>query len=379
MRRGRRATWPALVVGVVAWLGGAPALRAEPYLMVRAGAKCGDCHTNLTGGGKRTAFAHIHAHDILQDLDLLPIPEGAKAFNGEINSYVSIGGDLRVRNTTRFSDNGSKVPTNKAFRENLDSNDLGVEEFLLYGQVDLWPDVVTLYVDEDFNGGATNREAFALVRGFLPWDTYVKAGRLFPTFGLRVHDDEAFVRRRSGYTFDSSDEGGEVGFGPGPFFLATSVTNGEPGDKDVQVTVNGYSILTDLPVVRNALAGASFAYQSTDRNVAAFYGGSNLWRFTYLGEFDYINDRTTASRDRRDHFAAYAEVDLLLLTWLNVRGTFDFVGVSGDRDQTRYGIGLEPFINRFLQPRIQYRVNNGPGDEPDLNVDELWLELHLFF
>ena len=54
----------------------APA-RAEPYLMVRAGAKCNDCHTNLTGGGKRTPFAHIHARDILHDLDLLPIPPTA--------------------------------------------------------------------------------------------------------------------------------------------------------------------------------------------------------------------------------------------------------------------------------------------------------------
>ena len=84
---------------------------------------------------------------------------------------------------------------------------------------------VTLYGDWNLNGGVTNREGFALIRGFLPYDTYVKAGRLFPTFGLRVQDDMAFVRGHSGYTFTNPDEGGEIGFAPGPFFIARSTSS----------------------------------------------------------------------------------------------------------------------------------------------------------
>ena len=38
----------------------------------------------------------------------------------------------------------------------------------------------------------------------------------------------------------------------------------------------------------------------------------------------------------------------------------------------------EPFINRVIQPRIQYRINNGIPSEPTQNQDELWIELHLF-
>jgi len=66
-------------------------------------------------------------------------------------------------------------------------------------------------------------------------------------------------------------------------------------------------------------------------------------------------------------------------------GTFDFVKVSHDQNQTRYTIGAEPFINRFIQPRIQYRINNGPpqpGENPNElvdNQDELIFELHFFF
>src|SRR5437870_7498538 len=107
--------------------------RAEPYLMVREGAKCSACHTNQTGGGKRTAFAHIHAHDIEHDLELLPVPPGTKPFNGEVNSYVSIGGDLRVRNSTIFQDKPDalgRVPENNPFRRGVLSNDSTVNEVL---------------------------------------------------------------------------------------------------------------------------------------------------------------------------------------------------------------------------------------------------------
>src|SRR5437667_12078 len=253
----------------------AGAARAEPYLMVREGAKCSACHTNQTGGGKRTAFAHIHAHDIEHDLDLLPVPAGVKPFNGELHPY-------------------------------------------------------------------------------------------------------AFIRARTGYTFQTPDEGGEIGIQPGPFFLASSITNGTAGDKDVAATVNGYTMLEDVPVVRHVLAGASFARQSNKRYEGGFYGGSNWWRFTYLGELDFINDRKLGSPGRNDKYAAYGEADFLLFDWLNLRGVFEFVKVTRDRDQTRYAIGAEPFVNRVLQPRIQYRINNGIASQPGQNRDELWLELHFF-
>jgi hypothetical protein len=360
----------------------APAtVRAEPYLMVRAGAKCSACHVNQSGGGKRTAFAHIHAKDILHDLDLLPIPSGVKAFNGEINQYVSIGADFRVRNTTVFNDprnREGRVPQDRAFRRKVVSNDLAVREALLYAQVDLWPDILSLYIDEDLNGGANNREAFGLLRGVLPWESYVKAGRFYPTFGLRVHDDDAFIRRRSGFTFVNPDEGVEIGIQPGPFSLATSITNGSSGDKDIQFTVNGYTVIEDVPVVRNVIAGLSYARVSDRKNVLGIYGGANLWRLSYLAEVDFIDDRSVAAEPRRDQFAAYGELNLLALDWLNFRGTFDFVKVANNRDQVRWAIGAEPFINKYIQPRIQYRINNGPSRNPELNQNELWLELHLF-
>src|SRR5262249_17001011 len=151
--------------------------------------------------------AHIHAHDILHDLSLLPIPPSVRAFDGQLSEWASIGSDLRVDNTTIFQDHFDKngnVPQNKAFRRHVTSNEIAVNEFLGYGEVDLLPNYLLFYSDFNLNGGATNREAFGLIKNFLPYDTYVKAGRFFPTFGLRVWDDQAYIRSMTGFTFQNS-------------------------------------------------------------------------------------------------------------------------------------------------------------------------------
>jgi hypothetical protein len=355
--------------------------RAEPYLTVRTGAKCSDCHSNLTGGGKRTPFPYIHAHDVLHDWQILPLPPRVKAFDGQVFSHGSIGGDLRVRNSTQWSDppdKNGRVRENRAFRSHTDFNDTELQEFLLYGQLDLWPDVLSLYVDEDFTNGAITREAFGLLRGVLPLDGYVKAGRFFTPFGLAVHDDEAFVRANGGSTFQNSDEGAEIGIMPGPFFLAAAVSDGIEGDTDVQTAINGYAVIDDLPVVRSVLVGASFLRQASDRYAAAWYAGTNLGPLTMLGEFVLIDDSSDTPA-ANDQFASYAELDFLALRWLNFRGVFEFLKVAGDRNRTRYSIGVEPFIDVFLQPRLQYRINNAPGSEPNLNTGELVFELHFWF
>src|SRR5262249_56210246 len=95
------------------------------------GEECSDCHTTPEGGGKRTAFAHIHAPDTLHALRILPLPAGVESFNGEISPYVSIGSDLRVRSTTTWNGpftSSGRVEENRAFRPHLESEDLAVQE-----------------------------------------------------------------------------------------------------------------------------------------------------------------------------------------------------------------------------------------------------------
>ena len=52
---------------------------------------------------------------------------------------------------------------------------------------------------------------------------------------------------------------------------------------------------------------------------------------------------------------------------------------AGDNNRNRVSFGFEPFLDRFVQMRLFYRVLNGPETAPNQNRDELTLELHLFF
>jgi len=355
---------------------------AEPFLAVRAGSKCSDCHTNLTGGGKRTPFVSMHSHDILKDLDILPLPARARPFTGELTEHVSIGADFRFRNTYVFDDHPDskgRVDNDRFFRDRLDSINFDVEEGLGYLEINLWPDILTFYVDEQFApGGATNREIIGILQNLLPWGIYFKGGQFFPAYGLRIWDDTSFIRNRTNFTFDNPDTGVEIGMSPGPFFLAVDVTDGIEGNRDVLVTVNGYGVFDDIPVVRTILAGGSYARLTNQLDEFSVYAGTNLWKFTALGEVDFITNNTPGSNPR-NQLAAYAQLNFLAFDWLNIRGVFDFVQVGNDNDQNRFSIGLEPFINRFLQPRLVYRAGNGPRTDLPANRAQLFLEMHLFF
>ncbi|MCA9774151.1 MAG: hypothetical protein KC466_17170, partial [Myxococcales bacterium] len=193
--RERWSAWAARVVGLaavlvaLAWTDRAA---AEPYIAVRTGYKCMACHVNATGGGKRTEFGNLYAQTQLsaRHLDLTgwnPLDRAARDeavasngeddgyadaepldgdslgnlektargmtdvaggaldfWNGSINDYFSLGGDLRTN--VRYT----VVP-----HEN-DEFDFNLEEMLLYAQLDLVPGFLTLYVDEKVApGGAT--------------------------------------------------------------------------------------------------------------------------------------------------------------------------------------------------------------------------------
>src|SRR5437879_11474297 len=88
---------------------------------------------------------------------------------------------------------------------------------------------LTIYLDERVSpGAATNRETYAML-WFANKSAYVKAGRMFVPFGLRIEDDTAFIRQVTGTSFNSSDDGVEGGFELGPWSAQVSVTNGAGG------------------------------------------------------------------------------------------------------------------------------------------------------
>jgi hypothetical protein len=368
----------------VVMLATAPALQAEPYIAVREGLKCDFCHVNKTGGGKRTtAFAATADHFLR-----VPPVEPALDPAGLLGGRVSLGANVRFSNRTLFQDEPDaegKVPNDRFFRD-PEANDFVFNEGVAYLEADLIPNLLTFYVDESFTPGpAVSREVFGLLTGVLPWDIYLKAGRFFSPFGLRLQDDAAFTRSTTGFNFTNFSEGVELGLSKGPFFLSAAVVNsGSPAGQDTrkQVSANGYYLKTLGGPLRTVLVGGSAAHNpTTERNVYGLHAGTSFWKLTVLAEGTLIVAETTDQGSLKS-WASYVEANWLATDRLNVKVAYDYFdpddGESEDQRQ-RFTLGLESFFNRYLQGRLLYRVSQDIPQNLSGNVNELMAEMHVFF
>ncbi len=410
------------------WICVAPgAALAEPYMALREGFACGDCHTNRSGGGMRTLTAEMHAADVLR----LPndgqgiLPAHDDWFSPNINEWISVGANFRLTESINFQDDpdeNGEVDNNTAFRE-LESSDFDVERATLYAHLRLIPDMLSVYIDEQVApGGASNRELWGMLEGVLPWDIYIKGGRFFPAFGLKIEDDEAFVNSFSGFNFDRTLSGIEVGrTGMGWNWM---LSFSEGGDDLEHLWLGSlYYLWADVGPFNGLMLGSSAGhYEPRDLEANSFtaFGGASVGPFTWLVQGLYIDGEekhevdVTTARDGYadfldsdtldaslltdlqtrgasttelitrgvDSWGVYTELNTLVLGWMNVKFAFDYLDPSdnqGEDQRNRFSIGLEPFLDRFLQLRLFYRILNGPKDQPATNRDELILEAHLFF
>lgn len=372
----------ALVLGA---LSPSPALAEEPYLAVRYGYKCSQCHVNMTGGGKRNDFGGVFSQTELPTWTLsaedirgfVPKEMGdslaeSTFFSGRIHDNVAIGANFRFAETTRTRNVDDGVTTS-----------FDIPEANLYAELNLVGDYLTLYWDETLApGGAGAREAFGIMKG-LPLDGYLKGGRFMLPYGLRIWDDEAFIRQVTGFNYGVQDLGVEVGFEPGPLSWVTAFSNGTGGsadnNKDKQVSSVGQMIF------RHWRLGGSFTWNNGPGAMRLGWGGfaaANLGRFTVLSEVDQIVDLVRGTPDvttRQRLF--YLELDTLLFKGFNFKLTFDWADdtkVTSDQ-RTRYGIGTEWFMTQYSQVRVLYRLREEPSINLADNDRELYVGLHFFF
>jgi hypothetical protein len=217
---------------------------------------------------------------------------------------------------------------------------------------------------------------------------------MFLPYGLQLQDDYAFIRggrngsATTGFSFFQQQPALEVGIEPDPLSFIVAVSEGPPGDRDVQVTTTAYAMFDDVPVVRNVLFGGSFSRTGppgVQTAVFGFFTGTNLGPFTYLGEVDFRDEKTDQTQGKwRGTFITYSELNYLAFGWLNTKVAFDYADDDGDISQrandseNRVSFGIEPFFSRFLQLRMFYRVSNGIESNPSHNQDLWFLELHIF-
>jgi len=288
MKAGSAILWVLLIAALLA----SGASRAEPYLAVRSGQKCMACHVNPTGGGKRTEFGAIYGQTTLPAgrLDIATgknVPATGAAsepavWTGKLNDHVAVGGDLRATlQNTSVPNTGDTAAFNQTTAQ-------------VYLEVKPIVDRLTICLDERVApGAATAREVVAML--WSPNRTaYLKAGRMFVPFGLRIEDDSAFIRQVTGTTFSSSDDGVEGGLELGPWSANLAVTNGAGGGTE---TNNGKQVsgLVSFvkPIWRVGLSASTNSNDATDRNMQSVFAGLRTGPVSWLASGVYVTDEGT--------------------------------------------------------------------------------------
>ena len=345
--------------------------RAEPYLAVRNGFKCSQCHVNRTGGGKRTDFGFIFTQTALPVWKPKPEASGllGKLRSPMQNEFVSFGANFRLNSRLIFLDD----PPN-FFGFDVSEGNLYVEA--------KFGDSLSFYIDENVAPGpASSREAFGLVS--LPANGYLKFGRMLLPYGFRLLDDNAFIREVTGFTYANQDLGIEFGMEPGPLSFVVALSNGTQGASESNRSKQISSVVQG--VYRDFRVGSSFSWNdgpNANRMAAGAFGGFNLGRFTALLEFDYIRDRDETLGTQVEQLLSYGELDFLVKRGLNLKFVWEIHDPDKDLTENhrdRFTFGVEAFPLPFTQISLFYYLRRDIPQKPFDDDDTLLLQFHFFF
>lgn len=352
-------------LALLAALAGAPPAAAEPYLAVREGYKCMVCHVNPTGGGLRSPFGAHYGQTQLPAVgaDADTLATWAEFTRGPL----AIGADLRSV--------ASYVDVPGAGGQSAFAND----DVRAYLAVNLLPDRLLLYVDQRLAPTAVSQEAYARVGSA---SRYVKFGRLYLPYGLRLQDDSAFIRSVPGITFDTPDNGVEFGLDSGAWSAQLAVTNGSGGGAE-QDTGKQASVRVEYVQARWR-AGASASVNDADagrRRMGNVFAGLRTGAIAWLAEADYVVDDGFATGERR-LLAGLLEGNWLVARGHNLKLTGEYFDPDADvaeNQRTRHSLWWEYTPMPFLQLRLGGRWSDGIPQNPLQNQRQALVELHAFF
>ena len=341
----------------------APALHAEPYFAVMTGQQCAACHVNKTGGGKRTDYGDAFAQT------QLPARTPLTFWNGHVMDYLAIGGNLRSTTTA------TSTPHND------DTFDFRLDEALLYFELPLLPNRLTLYIDERVAPNALNREAYAMLH-FRDSHAWLKVGKLFLPFGWRLEDDSEFIRQVSGINYNTPDDGLEGGLELGQWSLQLALTNGSAGGAETNRGKQWSALATY--VHSRWRAGGSANYNDAGdatRTLLGAFAGLRTGPVSWLGEIDRVDDDALGP-DGRQQWLGFLEANWWIRRGHNLKVTYGYFDPDVDVDEderARYSLVYEYFPFAFVQLRAGLRSNDGIPQNDAQNSDLLFFQLHAYF
>ena len=339
---------------------------AEPYLAVQKGLKCGTCHVSPSGGGMRKPYGNLYAQTELAErtLDL------GKLWTGELGRFLAVGGDLRA--SWQELDVPGQPPASES----------GLDELLAYVEIRPFPRYLQFYVDARLRpDDPLVREQYARIT--LPGGRWsLRAGEFFLPFGLRLQDDEAFIRQTSGINFNTPDTGWEIGYEGGAISAQLAVTRGTAGGPEID-SGKQYSLRVShvKPTWR---AGASLNLNDArlgDRQMQGIFAGLRTGPVAWLAEVDYIID-DGFSTGRRRSWATLLEANYGYRRGHNLKATYEWYDPDqeiSENEQIRISLVWEYSPMQFVQARAGYRDYGGIPQNPGQNRRQLFAELHIAF
>ena len=337
---------------------------AEPYLAVESGLKCANCHVNPCGGGKRNLFGTLYARGQIsaRAIDLV---EGRAPWTGDVVSrWFAVGGDFR---------GGYSSVDVPGFEKETETE---VSRTTVYAEVRLLPRLLSLYVDQKVApDNSENREAYLLLTPKQGKFT-VKAGQMFLPFGLRLQDDNTFVRQATGVNFLTPDDAIEFGMELAKWSTQVAVVEGEDGADD-QLSASAVYV---QPKWRVGASVNSSEDPFGEREMQSVFGGLKTGPISWLAELSVISDKEPSGD--HDSYATLLEGNWRLRKGHNIKVGYEFLEPDGDRDedqQERYSFLWEYSPIQFVQSRVGVRRYNGIPNIASSNRDELFAELHVYF
>lgn len=243
------------------------------------------------------------------------------------------------------------------------------------------------------------RELFAMTNEW-PYQTYAKAGRFVPSYGLRLDDHTNRIRREfelDGSLPESRVLGVEVGavasypFLQASYFKLTSKYQ-EPDPWDILDVDDGWGAALNLgwralgwSAGASAIARRRPLDEGGDTDTFGLYGSFNPWFFssriplTLQGEID-VGSVQRASGRKADKLVGYGELGWLVWNGVNLIIAYDWS--DPDRDvvddhsgRIQFGGQLVVFPGVTFEARVRHLdVATEEGDGTDL-----FLQMHLWF
>jgi hypothetical protein len=384
----------ALVAFAVAWLGGAREAAAYPQFQFSSGTnRCSQCHYSPSGGGLLTSWGRDESGDTIS-------LGGDGAFlHGLVSlpSALGIGGDIRYAFIANDVGNPSGTETaNFPMQADLYLRGSFTESLSL--NVTVGARGIVRDVDNSPAGRfGTIAERFISREHYLMWrpsatGPYVRVGRFFAPYGLRLAEHVYYVRRYTGFNLYEETYNASGGIVSDDWeahaTLFAPVPSGMPDPLNAigprEFGAAGYGELRLEKM--SALAGQFRVGISPNEARYQLGGIGKLWvekaKMLFLGEADLIRQQFSGSGGGQTSFVSYLGTNLFLTRGLMLGVAYErfqeALAVKGTgRNAYDFQLNFYPWAHFELMLLGRYQIT-GSGSLDGASASLLMLQLHYY-